>query len=131
MAMVIVMAAACYTSFAEESENDKYMSELKIIDLYYRVAPDEFGADYIMDTYLNLMLYLEAEALDYFYLVYNMTNDKDITAVDYIRDYAIGATNMVKVATDGYLDWLNGKMTDSQYAEVLMAIVNGVIESAK
>lgn len=126
---VVVMITVCCAALADDnSTTDDLLKALNTMKLYYKLAPDEFEPDYIMHTYLDLMLYMNTEAMDYFNVGYYLTHDKDETAVDYVREYAISVTKIVKVATDGYSDWLNGKMTDKEYAEVLMQLVEGVTE---
>lgn len=128
--MVVVMATVCCAAFADDSATtDEHLKELGMMKLYYMLAPDDFGPDYIMRTYLDLMLYMNTDAMEYFNVGYYLTREKEETAVDYVRRYAISVTNIVKVATDGYADWLNGKMNDKEYVEVLMMLVDGVIDS--
>lgn len=131
--IVIAMMAVCCVSVAEENESstDEHLKELGMMSLLYNLAPDDFGQDYIMRTYLDLMIYMNTEQMDSFNLGYYLTKDRAESVVDYMRKYALSITNIIQIATDGYEDWLNGKMTDKEYLDVLMALVDGIIDINK
>ena len=132
--IVIVMMSGCVISVAEEQETakDEYLRSLQIQSLIYELMPDEFGSDQIMYSYLLYMLYLNSEMKEMYELNYAISKAKENRdTVSSMKDYALAGAKLSAVITEGFENWLNGKMTDQQYSEILMEFINTIIEREK
>ena len=129
--LAVMLLFVCNVSFADENESvkSKQLETLNKACLFYDLIPDGFDADKIMHTYLSFMIYMNSSAMEYFYQAFAVEEETGIKAADRVLKVAGSSAKMTKAATDGYLDWLNGNMTDAQYADVLMTLVKGVIAS--
>ena len=130
--IMTILTVGCVSVASGSSEDlEKILEDLNIFSLFYRVIPEDFGKDMIMGSYITLIRYMSTEASNMFYKFYDEKFVKTDAAYEIIKDYTKGNAGIIKAATDGYIDWIDGKMTDSQFKEIIMNMVNGIIDMNK
>lgn len=128
--LVAVMVACCVACVAEESSSVKEESRknMGLVYLMYKVKPEELGPDMLIYGYLNLVTYLASESSDLFFMVYGMEDGNKQAVTESFKPVGRASANMIKVATDAYLEWIDGKLTDSHFAEILMEMIGAATD---
>lgn len=127
IAMAVLMS--CVAGIAEEKKSvkDECKKNLGLIYLAYKLNPEETGRDKLIFGYQNLIMYIIHDASDMFYAYYGIKGGDSNAVAESVIPGEKGSSAMIKLATDTYISWLDGKMTDSEYGEVLMEMIGALI----
>ena len=127
--VVMVLVLCCVACVAEEKDSVKEECRKNIGLLYLsnKMNPEGIGRDKLVYGHQNLILYIMHDASDMFYAVYGMKNgDSDAVAESIIPEEK-ASSGLIKAATDAYIGWLNGKLTDGEYKTILMEMIGSLL----
>lgn len=124
--LALVMMFVCASSIADSNKMEQCKQSLGMSYLAYKLKPEEFTAELIANAYVNFMLYLSLESEDVFLRAYDRENGDTDAIMKTYGVYSRSTAGMMKLATDGYIEWLKGEKTGEQYSDVLMAMVKEI-----
>ncbi len=129
LVLAVVFCVTCSVAEKRLYPKDEYFNIISSMNQYYKSAPDRFDETLIMNTHLNFVMYVNSEVYDFYSLLYFVKESYEDDYFNHVRPFAIGCEQYVKMATDGYLAWLNGEMDNAEYAKQLMGFVNEVVDN--
>lgn len=128
MLAVVIVMMTCAVAEDSSSDAENYEKNLAMMELVYRMTPENIDKDQIMYTYYNFMICMNRDGLKYFYYYYSLAKNDGTSTYEKAKKLSYTSANLVKTATDGYLDWMNGNLTDAEYLDILMPMVEVVLE---